>query len=96
MIRDNRPAKRIRGRKLQQRRQRVLAKQPLCVMCQAEGKVTAAVHLDHIVALANGGPDTEDNVQPLCSRCHDVKTAKDLGYREKPTLGPDGWPIGRA
>ena len=85
--------KRIRGRKLQARRRSILGKQPLCVACQASGKVAAAAVLDHKVALVNGGADTEDNLQPLCQACHDRKTAADLGHRPKPIIGPDGWPV---
>jgi 5-methylcytosine-specific restriction endonuclease McrA len=58
--------KRLRGRKLQERRKRLLMRWPLCVHCEAQGRVTVATVLDHIVALVNGGTDTEDNLQPLC------------------------------
>lgn len=30
--------------------------------------------LDHIVSVAEGGPDTIDNAQWLCGPCHDTKT----------------------
>jgi len=76
------------------RRRRWLDAHPLCCMCQAEGRVRAATVPDHIIALVNGGPDTEDNLQSLCDEHHRIKTAKDLGYKPKPTIGPDGWPIG--
>lgn len=34
-----------------------------------------AVTPDHIVPLAFGGTDTDDNVQCLCAECHAIKTA---------------------
>lgn len=67
---------------------------PLCVMCQAKGRVAAATEVDHIVALVNGGTDTPDNRQALCGDCHAEKTRRDLGQRERPTIGLDGWPEG--
>ena len=83
--------KRIRGRKLQAMRRRLLTRQPLCVMCQARGRISAAVHRDHIVALANGGEDTEANTQGLCEECHREKTAADLGTVYRPATPVGGW-----
>lgn len=83
---------RLRGRAGVERRKRWLYDHPLCEECERQGRVTAATVPDHIVALVNGGKDTEDNLQSLCTECHKAKTAKDLGYRLKPTIGPDGWP----
>lgn len=85
---------RIRGRRLQRIRQQVLSDTPLCVACKAKGRVTAATEVDHIVALVNGGTDTPDNRQALCGDCHDEKTRRDLGLRDKPRIGIDGWPVG--
>lgn len=62
-------------------------------MCADEGRVTAATTPDHIIALANGGTDTDDNIQCLCDAHHEAKTARDLGYKAKPRYGADGWPI---
>jgi 5-methylcytosine-specific restriction protein A len=84
---------RIRGRKLQALRQRLLRASPLCVTCQAKGIVRVATQLDHITALVNGGTNEDGNFQGLCHDCHADKTATDLGYRRRSAIGLDGWPI---
>src|SRR5262245_26690804 len=66
--------KRIRGDTLQRLRRQLFAKSPLCVMCLAVGRYTIAVIRDHVIPLAEGGLDREDNVQALCRTCSDVKT----------------------
>jgi 5-methylcytosine-specific restriction enzyme A len=68
------PVRRITGRPLQRMRARLFTKQPLCVRCQAEGRVTMATIRDHIVPLTEGGQDNQTNEQPLCVECHDMKT----------------------
>ena len=40
-------------------------------------------HADHVVALADGGPDETANMQPLCSPCHTLKTAGENSARKK-------------
>ena len=71
-------------------RKHVLAASPLCVMCKANGQVTLATEVDHIVALVNGGEDNHGNRQALCSECHKAKTRRDLGQRERVTFDADG------
>jgi hypothetical protein len=66
---------------------------PLCVHCLRRGVVKAAEEVDHVVALVNGGPDTDDNLQSLCVACHQVKTRTDLGVKVRPAIGLDGWPV---
>lgn len=66
---------RIRGRKGVELRKHRLRKEPLCRHCYAKGIVKAADEVDHILPLANGGTDTDDNVQSLCHQCHAIKTA---------------------
>ena len=85
--------KRIRGRALQALRHRHLSAHPLCLVCMAQGRVTAATELDHIVALCNGGGNTDINYQALCHGCHQVKTAKDKGHTVRASTGLDGWPL---
>jgi len=47
---------------------------PLCEACQAEGRVRAAEHVDHIVPLADGGTHDPGNLQSLCAECHGRKS----------------------
>lgn len=86
-------ATRLRGRKAVEQRKRRLANEPLCRHCMAEGRVKAATVPDHIVALVNGGTDDDFNIQSLCEEHHRIKTAKDMGYRERVAIGADGWPV---
>ncbi|QNE73990.1 HNH endonuclease [Streptomyces finlayi] len=37
--------------------------------------------IDHVVPLAKGGEDVDENVQALCKLCHKAKTAMDFGKR---------------
>ena len=55
---------------------------PLCVMCKAQGRVTASEHVDHIKPVT--GPDDPlfwepSNHQALCQSCHSIKTAREDG-----------------
>jgi 5-methylcytosine-specific restriction enzyme A len=55
----------------------VLAREPLCRLCRATGRVVEAVEVDHIVRKRAGGRDELDNLQPLCRPCHSAKTARE-------------------
>ena len=72
---------RIRGRTLQTRNARLARHHPLCVHCEREGRTTAAEVWDHIVPLWNGGQDGEANLQGLCKRHHDLKSAAEARLR---------------
>src|SRR5689334_15702372 len=55
-------------------RKTYLMRNPLCVMCQKEGRVTPATVVDHIVPHKGDTAlfwDTENNWQPLCKPHHD-------------------------
>lgn len=59
-----------------------LAREPLCRLCAARGRVAAAVLVDHIVPIRDGGAVLDDdNLQPLCRECHDIKTTEDVRRR---------------
>lgn len=47
----------------------------LCAVCRADLKQTGK-HLDHIMPLALGGTNTDDNAQLLCPTCNLTKSAK--------------------
>jgi 5-methylcytosine-specific restriction protein A len=58
-------------------RAKILANEPLCRTCRANGKVVVATVVDHIQDIVDR-PDLrleESNLQPLCRRCHNRKTA---------------------
>lgn len=88
-------AQRGYGSRWQKARETFLKRAPLCAECQRHGRVTLARIVDHVI------PHRRDqylfwdtsNWQPLCKRCHDVKTAgEDGGFgnqprRARPTSG---------
>lgn len=56
-------------------REMVLARDPLCVMCKANGRIVPATVADHIVPIKRGGARFDmDNGQGLCHDCHNRKT----------------------
>jgi len=66
-----------------QYRETFLREHPLCVECLKSDKVVAASVVDHIKPHKGDKRLFWDmkNHQPLCKRCHDVKTAKfDSGF----------------
>lgn len=72
-----------------------LAQHPLCVMCQAQGRVSAATVVDHI--RPHRGDQVlfwdRDNWQALCATCHNsIKQAAERGHA-RPAIGLDGWPV---
>lgn len=46
-----------------------------CPCCHADLRSTGT-HMDHIMPLALGGPNTDDNIQLLCPPCNLSKSAK--------------------
>lgn len=87
-------AKRGYGREHRRLRAILLAQEPLCRLCKAKGRTTAATIADHIKPIASGGAVHDiENLQPVCAPCHERKTLTDQGKRVRPTFGADGWPI---
>ena len=56
-----------------------LNNEPLCEHCQAQGIITGATEVDHIVAVADDWSKRFkiDNLQSLCHSCHMIKTVED-------------------
>ena len=84
------------GRRWRIRRALQLDKQPLCVMCKADGRITPATVADHITPhkgdpLLFAGP-----LQSLCKACHDSrKQSEEKQAENTPTpCGVDGYPVG--
>lgn len=71
---------RTTGRKLQRRRLAVWTRTPHCAACGQLTTFPSGFHLDHIVALGNGGEDTDENSQVLCIPCHRKKSKGDLRH----------------
>jgi 5-methylcytosine-specific restriction protein A len=55
----------------------LFTRNPLCVECERQGRVAPATQRDHIIPLAEGGSDDDDNVQGLCRDCHDAKSKQE-------------------
>lgn len=66
---------RVRGRAGQAMRAQVLAEEPYCRACLAEGKRVRATEVDHIKPLAAGGDNSRGNQQGLCEPHHEAKSA---------------------
>jgi 5-methylcytosine-specific restriction protein A len=58
-------------------RAQVLAEEPHCRLCAAEGHLEAARTVDHIVPRAQGGTDDRENLRPLCDRHHRQKSGRE-------------------
>lgn len=65
------------GRRRHAMRELVLREQPLCPICEAQGRISASTRLDHIVPISEGGSDDRSNLQGLCEPCHDEKTQRE-------------------
>jgi 5-methylcytosine-specific restriction protein A len=60
---------------------RYLRAHPLCRMGEQQGRVEAAELVDHIIPVKSAGDPgfyEESNLQPLCRKCHAIKTAEDI------------------
>lgn len=67
------------SQKWRRMRNSILSEQPLCRMCLHEGRYTEATIVDHIQPINEGGSKLErDNLQPLCEKHHNQKTAKEM------------------
>ncbi len=70
------------GRKGVKDRDRIRARDcGLCQQCLANGKVVKGSQVDHIIALCDGGQDSDDNKQLLCDDCHTAKSRDEARRR---------------
>jgi 5-methylcytosine-specific restriction protein A len=68
--------RRLRGRAGVADRKRILAEEPLCRVCLAEGRTRPSEEVDHINPdLPNPLWDARENKQGICKPCHKAKTA---------------------
>lgn len=72
--------RKLTGRPWRRIRDRVMDRDKwLCQQCLEVGVITAATECDHIIPVAKGGSDAENNLQALCHRCHTMKTVREVG-----------------
>ena len=77
------PAERGYDWNWQKVRRMILRRQPICA---TPGCGQAATDVHHIKALAQGGENSEENLQGLCHACHSRITVKEnggFGYERK-------------
>lgn len=68
----------------------VLAGEPLCRYCNAQGLIVPATEVDH----RNGPADNRlESLQPLCKPCHSRQTSKDMGKSVSMGCDVDGLPL---
>lgn len=80
--------RRVRSWAGEQLRRRRLALHPICAECKKRGIIRATKIIDHVVPLAFGGEDVDENTQGLCLLCNAIKTAA-----ENATVGSaSNWP----
>jgi len=76
--------KRIRGSKgVAIRKRRLARSKGLCEHCLKVGKVRLATIVNHIIPLAHGGEDVDENTENLCKSCDDIVTAEHFNRKAK-------------
>jgi 5-methylcytosine-specific restriction protein A len=58
------------GRTWKQIRAAFLSANPLCVMCNRDGRLTPSTLAHHKIKLADGGTNDWENMMALCQECH--------------------------
>jgi 5-methylcytosine-specific restriction endonuclease McrA len=75
---DRSNSKIYKSKQWQKVRKLVLHRDPICVMCKASNRYVTANTIDHIIPINKGGLIYSlDNLQSLCSSCHNSKSASD-------------------
>lgn len=91
--RGNEP-KRLRGRSNMKRRERIALRDGY--RRRECGRITGLSdgEADHVVPLAKDGDDTDANLAWLCrTPCHESKSRRERGVKERVAIGVDGFPI---
>lgn len=72
-------AERGYGRRWRRFRRWYLTQHPLCVQCEAEGRLTEATEVHHVIAVRVDASlqYEESNLQSLCHACHSRVTARE-------------------
>lgn len=92
---------RLRGRKaVAQRIRRLRSTKGLCERClglnrwkgKGTGRTEVATVVNHIIPLAHGGSDEDENTENLCRACDLYVTAEQFGHKHRVSIGVDGWP----
>ena len=65
-----------------------------CQMCEAEGKYGVKAEIvDHIVPLAHGGADTDENTRNVCGEHARKVYAEQFKKKYRRQIALDGWPV---
>tara|TARA_R110002020_G_scaffold92169_6_gene223361 strand:+ start:7874 stop:8209 length:336 start_codon:yes stop_codon:yes gene_type:complete len=57
---------------------------PLCVHCKNNDRLREGNVVDHIIPISDGGEFYSfSNLQTLCTRCHAIKTQKEVAERKR-------------
>ncbi len=65
-------------------RKKYITQFPLCIECKKRGHIKAGDLVDHIIAIADGGPEWDwANLQSLCFQHHSKKTNQEINKRKK-------------
>lgn len=67
--------------------------EPLCRLCHAAGRITAATIADHIIPhMGDVFAFWNNALQSLCKACHDGVKQREERRGHSDALGADGWP----
>ena len=76
------------------RRAKQLRNHPLCAMCKADGRTTAATVADHEEPHRNDEAlFWNGKLQSLCARHHDSDRKRIEAGTQRKQMGVEGWPI---
>jgi 5-methylcytosine-specific restriction protein A len=60
-----------------------IADNPLCVHCKNKDFIKPATVVDHIIRIKDGGANLDKrNLQSLCAKCHNAKSARERNGSE--------------